>query len=161
WSAQEMNGIFADTFYFLALGNRTDEAYAKALGLSQRLKGPLVTTTWVLTELADACAAPNRRLAFLTWLRTLQADPNVTIVPPSRPGRYRWTHCPRAGHQGRPPTAAHQRGRRAGPLRTPGLLAGEQAARLPVHQPRPRPPTIGDRSGTSSQPAGVHSRPPR
>lgn len=79
-----MKGIFADTFYFLALGNRADQAYAKALSLSLRLTAPLVTTTCVLTEFADACAAPNRRLAFLTWLKTLQADPNVTIVPPSQ-----------------------------------------------------------------------------
>jgi uncharacterized protein len=79
-----MKGVFADTFYFLALGNRSDDAYPNALSLSQRLTGRLITTTWVLTEFADACAAPNRRAAFLTWLATLEADPIVTIVPASQ-----------------------------------------------------------------------------
>jgi predicted nucleic acid-binding protein len=79
-----MRGVFADTFYFLALGNRSDQAYSMALSVSQRLTAPLVTTTWVLTEFADACAAPNQRVAFLVWLRTLQADPKVTIVPASQ-----------------------------------------------------------------------------
>jgi len=47
-----MTKVFADTFYFLALLNKRDEAHAKALDLSSRIE-KLVTTEWVLTELAD------------------------------------------------------------------------------------------------------------
>ncbi len=47
-----MTRVFADTFYFLALLNRKDEAHAKAVSYSG-LIDKLVTTEWVLTELAD------------------------------------------------------------------------------------------------------------
>jgi predicted nucleic acid-binding protein len=78
-----MNVIFADTFYFLALVNPRDAAHQKALDASERLPGPLVTTDWVLTEIADAFSHPKDRLKFLTLLDRLRGNPDMTIVPSS------------------------------------------------------------------------------
>lgn len=48
-----MKPVFADTFYFLALLSEDDGAHLKAREIS-RLNLPIITTSWVLTELADA-----------------------------------------------------------------------------------------------------------
>jgi predicted nucleic acid-binding protein len=79
-----MTAIFADTYYFLALMSREDAAHQRAVTLSQSLTAPIVTTAWVLTEVADALASPARRARFPILLRTLHADPKVTIIPPTQ-----------------------------------------------------------------------------
>jgi hypothetical protein len=78
-----VNSIFADTFYFLALVHRDDAAHLRARTLSDELTEPILTTAWVLTEVADAMAGPGLRQVFLRLLETLKADPNCTIVPPT------------------------------------------------------------------------------
>lgn len=75
--------IFADTFYFLALLHVDDAAHARALRLSQTCTDPILTTAWVLTEVADALATPGMREGFPRLLEVLRADPACTIVPPS------------------------------------------------------------------------------
>jgi hypothetical protein len=45
---------FAETFCFLALLHLDDVAHARALSLSETRTDPLLTTAWVLTEVADA-----------------------------------------------------------------------------------------------------------
>lgn len=77
-----MKSVFADTFFYLAIINADDAAHVRAVRLSDAFDGPVLTTAWVLTEVADALAAPDRRTDFLTLLETLRADPEVTIVPP-------------------------------------------------------------------------------
>jgi uncharacterized protein len=79
-----VNPIFADTFYFLALLNRNDAAHQKARTISENLTEPILTTAWVLTEVADALAAPNLRQTFLSLIQTLRSDPHTTIVPPTQ-----------------------------------------------------------------------------
>lgn len=78
-----MNVLFADTFYYLALLNEDDAAHARAVAFSRACGGDTVTTAWVLTELADALAAPELRAAFLALLEQLQSNPHVSIVPAS------------------------------------------------------------------------------
>ena len=58
-----MTACFADTFFFLALLNRGDaQHHSRALELN-RVDRPIVTTAWVLLELADhLCDVPNRHL---------------------------------------------------------------------------------------------------
>ena len=48
-----MSRLFADAFYFFAVLNAKDAAHRKALEFAIRHEEPIVTTTWVLTELAD------------------------------------------------------------------------------------------------------------
>ena len=80
-----MSTVFADSFFFFALGNRHDPAYGKAVAFSQTYTGRLLTTGFVLTELADGCAstAPRRAMA-VQAVRELRENPNVVIVPCSQ-----------------------------------------------------------------------------
>jgi predicted nucleic acid-binding protein len=78
-----VNLIFADTFYFLALLNQGDAAHQKARTVSEQLTNPILTTAWVLTEVADALATPNLRQVFLSLMENLRSDPSTTIVAPS------------------------------------------------------------------------------
>lgn len=77
-----MKNVFGDTFYYLAVVNPDDSAHERAMALSNRISGNVITTAWVLTEVADALAGPERRSAFLALLATLRSDPEVIIVAP-------------------------------------------------------------------------------
>jgi predicted nucleic acid-binding protein len=74
--------VFADTAYYLALISPRDSFHARAVALSQTLNEPVVTSAWVVQELADGLSAPPVRAGFLKLLDTLEADPNTTIVAP-------------------------------------------------------------------------------
>jgi uncharacterized protein len=78
-----VNRVFADTFYFLAIVHRGDAAHNRARSLSDELRDPILTTAWVLTEVADAMAGQALRQVFLRLMETLTGDPDCTIVPPS------------------------------------------------------------------------------
>jgi uncharacterized protein len=73
---------FADTFYFLALLNPNDSAHAAAMEHSHG-PGGILTTEWVLTEVADAMAWQPKRQGFLNLHRLLRSEPDVEIVPAS------------------------------------------------------------------------------
>jgi predicted nucleic acid-binding protein len=76
-----MKPFFADTFYFLALVNSSDPAHGRTVAFTSGNVVRLVTTDWVLTELADGLARSRRgRSEFLSTLADLQADGDATIV---------------------------------------------------------------------------------
>jgi len=77
-----MMAAFADTFYYLALLNPTDEAHQRASALSEKRRGRVITTAWVLTEVADALCEPANRLVFTRLIESLRSDPNTEVVPP-------------------------------------------------------------------------------
>lgn len=51
-----MKKVFADTAYFLALLNRDDAFHGEALRVTDQGGFTMVTTAWVMTELADGLA---------------------------------------------------------------------------------------------------------
>jgi len=71
---------FADTFYFLALLNPIDRAHAAAMNQSHG-PGRILTTEWVLTELADGMASHTQRTGFVDLHRLLRSDADAEIVP--------------------------------------------------------------------------------
>jgi len=75
-----MTTQFADTAYYIALLNRDDEFHAQAEELAKELPGRIVTTTWVLTELADAMSQPRNRLVVSSFIEALPSDPNIILV---------------------------------------------------------------------------------
>jgi predicted nucleic acid-binding protein len=79
-----MTAVFADTFYFLAYLNRADANHAAALAATKQARGRLVTTAWVLTEVADAFAASAGRRQIAAFVESLKADPDTRIVPASQ-----------------------------------------------------------------------------
>jgi predicted nucleic acid-binding protein len=80
-----MQAWFADTYFFLALRNPKDEGHPKALEAAAKLAPrKLVTTTWVLTEVADALAKPANRAGFSQLLAMLTGNPHAIFVPPTQ-----------------------------------------------------------------------------
>jgi predicted nucleic acid-binding protein len=78
-----MTALFADSFYFLAIGNPRDASHRDALEVS-RGDPDLVTTSWVLLEVADALAGRSTRERFVRLDRHLRDDPRTRLVGPSR-----------------------------------------------------------------------------
>ncbi len=76
-----MSGLFADSHFFFAVLNPNDAAHAKATEFAGQHRGPLVTTAWVLTEVADGLAATPRRQVFRRLLYDLEANKANLIVP--------------------------------------------------------------------------------
>jgi predicted nucleic acid-binding protein len=78
-----MKQTFADTFFYLALVNPQDTAHKLAVSKAAALSSPLITTQWVLTEVADAlCSAANRHRFLALW-ELVTNDDRVEIVPAS------------------------------------------------------------------------------
>ena len=78
-----MSRVFAGTFYFLAVLNRRDPAHQDALVFYGDTSLHLVTTEWILTEVADATAAPDLRTGFKELFETLEQDIQVSIIESS------------------------------------------------------------------------------
>ena len=76
-----MTRIFADSYFFFALLNPRDPAHAKAVDFSRQNRGPLATTAWVFTELADGLASTPRRQIFRRVLDDFEANRANLIVP--------------------------------------------------------------------------------
>ena len=79
-----MNSVFADTFYFLALLNVKDAAHARACEYSESQDVLLVTTAWVLTEVANSLARSSKRQVFRRLVEDLEAAPENKVVPASQ-----------------------------------------------------------------------------
>jgi len=79
-----VKAIFADSFYFIALLRFDDSAHTRALAASENRTERLITTAWVLAEVADALAVPGMREGSPRLLAALRADPACTLVPPSQ-----------------------------------------------------------------------------
>jgi predicted nucleic acid-binding protein len=76
--------VFADTYYFLALLVPNDSAHPSALAASQNLTSRIVTTSWVLTEVADSLADPVNRVVCADFIEALCRRPLCVVVPPTQ-----------------------------------------------------------------------------
>jgi predicted nucleic acid-binding protein len=79
-----MSTVFADTHYFVALFNPRDQDHAKATAFTQSFGGRMVTTDWVIVELADAFAQQPNRDKFVAIFQSLRALRELSIVPADR-----------------------------------------------------------------------------
>jgi predicted nucleic acid-binding protein len=81
-----MTGLFADTFYWVALVDSTDSAHKRALALTSSLKNILILTTEeVLAEYLTFFATANewmRRKAFVN-ARSILENPGVRVIAQS------------------------------------------------------------------------------
>jgi len=75
-----MTPWFADTFFFLALLNAQDDKFHGKARAANRVDRPVVTSDWVLLELADhLCDARNRHL-FGELLDAVRRDRRYEII---------------------------------------------------------------------------------
>jgi predicted nucleic acid-binding protein len=79
-----VKSTFADSFYFLALFNPGDAAHERAVGASETLQGMLVTTDWVLAEVADALCDSLNRNDCVAMINDLRQSSRVKIISASR-----------------------------------------------------------------------------
>ena len=79
-----MKTLFADTYFFLALLNANDEAHESAKQACSQPGQRLVTTAWVVNEVADGLARVTNRSGVINFLNALKNDPEVEIIVPSR-----------------------------------------------------------------------------
>jgi hypothetical protein len=79
-----MREVFGDTFYYLGMINPHDAAHSRAIALSNDKDIRVITTSWVLTELADALSRLSTRASFARMLNCLRSDPLTHIVAASQ-----------------------------------------------------------------------------
>ena len=72
---------FADTSYFLARLNPRDQWHERAQVLSQDRTVKILTTTWVLVELANATSAPPLRQRYVDFAREFIQVARKRIIP--------------------------------------------------------------------------------
>jgi uncharacterized protein len=72
--------VFADAFALIAWLNPRDDAHALVTAYLDRFTGRLVTTEWVLMELADALSTPEARSTVVAFLQAVRTDPLFDIV---------------------------------------------------------------------------------
>jgi predicted nucleic acid-binding protein len=72
--------VFADTFALIAWLNPRDHAHIAVSAYLDSFTGQLVTTEWVLMELADALSAPEGRTMAAEFLNAVRADPMFDVV---------------------------------------------------------------------------------
>ena len=78
-----MTAIFADTAFYVAFHNRRDALHPRAVDLASRLTAPVLTTEFVLGEVANFFKRPGDRTAYAALDAALRSDPATTIVPAS------------------------------------------------------------------------------
>lgn len=72
--------VFVDTYALIAWLNPRDAAHQKVTTFLENFSGQLLTTEWVLLELADALSAPAARSKAVSFLNAVRADPMFEIV---------------------------------------------------------------------------------
>jgi predicted nucleic acid-binding protein len=73
---------FGDAHYFLALLSPRDQDHIRVREFAAKWKGGIVTTRWVLAEVADGLCTPPLRRPAAAFLQRLEQNPFVQILPP-------------------------------------------------------------------------------
>jgi uncharacterized protein len=75
-----MKRLFADTYCWLAYLNPKDGGHAHASRWLERVQTGIVSTEWILLEVADAMSDPKNRNAAAEFIRAVRADSGMTIL---------------------------------------------------------------------------------
>ena len=81
-----MTRVFVDTVAWIALLNTSDELHAQArqvMGTLRLKRARLITTEFVLLEVADALSAPHIRSQTVAFIDGLRKQPLLQIIPVS------------------------------------------------------------------------------
>ena len=78
-----MKTVFADTFFWIALVSQRDAAHGRAIDVVQGQSYRMVTTEWVLTEVADGFSQTRHRHLVEQLRQLWKSDPNLRIVEAS------------------------------------------------------------------------------
>ena len=78
------NVVFADAFYFVARLNRRDQHHERVVAFSKEFRSHILTTDWVLMEVADALAKSEGRSRIRDFILHLRQSKGCEVVPASR-----------------------------------------------------------------------------
>jgi predicted nucleic acid-binding protein len=78
-----MTAVFADTSFYVAVVNSRDAFHEAARRWSDAYSGRVVTTEFVLVEVANFHSLGVGRVAFSDLLKDLKASPDLQVVPAS------------------------------------------------------------------------------
>jgi uncharacterized protein len=76
-----MKAVFADTVFFVALLSADDQYHDQAIRLSGTIRSPILTTEFVLLEVANSLRSAFRRQSFSNLWMQLHRDPSIRIIP--------------------------------------------------------------------------------
>lgn len=74
-----MMRVFADSFYFIALLNERDAGHPRAVELSRERRALLLTTRWVLAEVADALCESAWRERVGAFIEFVLSTPGFVV----------------------------------------------------------------------------------
>lgn len=72
--------VFADAFFYVALINRHDAYHGPAASYASNYRGRVVTTQWVLAEVADGLATSITRRQVRRMFDQLAGDSDTRII---------------------------------------------------------------------------------
>jgi predicted nucleic acid-binding protein len=78
-----MTVVFADSYYFLALLNPRDAGHSAVVRWTSENDSQVVTSSFVLLEIADALSRPPRRGLAIGLVKGIVSNPKVEIVSAS------------------------------------------------------------------------------
>jgi hypothetical protein len=78
-----VSAVFADSWYYIALLDASDAHHPAVRRHADQFDGEIVTTRWVLAEVANSLAGPRFRTMVAKFLRDVEADPNARVIGPS------------------------------------------------------------------------------
>jgi predicted nucleic acid-binding protein len=76
--------FFVDSFYLLALFNSRDAAHRLAVDWAKVSNRRLITTDWVLTEVADALSSQTSRTNCSRFVEDFRWSHRVEVIPATR-----------------------------------------------------------------------------
>jgi predicted nucleic acid-binding protein len=79
-----MNAVFADAFYFVARLNRHDQHHDRVVAFSRDFRSHILTTDWIMMEVADALAESECRSRIRDFILHLRQSAICEVIPASR-----------------------------------------------------------------------------
>jgi uncharacterized protein len=79
-----MNTFFADAYYFIARINHEDQYHQRVIEFSKTMRANLITTDWVLMEVADALAGSEVRNQARDYFLYLRSLPHCEVLEADR-----------------------------------------------------------------------------
>jgi predicted nucleic acid-binding protein len=79
-----MSTFFADAYYFIARINQDDQYHGRVIEFSKTMRANLVTTDWVLMEVADALAGSEVRNQARDYFLYLRSLPHCEVIEAAR-----------------------------------------------------------------------------
>lgn len=76
-----MSPIFADTHFYVALLNRRDSMHSTALHWAEQQRPVILTTEFVLLEVANFFKQPSDRAEFVRFVESVRADVASEVIP--------------------------------------------------------------------------------